>query len=886
MLAVASMPVAATHAEEPEYGIASTSATLSTTQAGAHPDLAVRVDLKTDPSTDAAVAGTRDVSVDLPPGLIAAPSRFPTCPLAAFLAITKYTDPVPCPFESQVGVVKLSQHAFDTNVTGSEPLYNLPPGDGAVARFGFVAGVMAKVLDFRVEPEDGYRLHAELRGLPDIFVMNGAETVVWGVPSDPSHDGQRMTPSESLECGYPCQAPGGSRPSEFPPIPLMSNPTWCGPSRAAFALTSYALPGEVFAAGADIPPIVGCDQVPFAPAATLTGTTSTADWSSGFKVGLTLPSDGFEEPDALIDSALRRLVLSLPTGYSLNPAAALGLAACSGSQVGLLASNPPRFDDRPARCPAASKLATASIETPMLGDGLQGKVYLATPREDASRSLVPLYLVAEGNGMLVKLSGRLVLDPGSGQVAARFDDLPPLPLSHLSLDFEAGHDGLLTTPMTCGSTRGEVELYGWSGAKTTQPISLDIRDRPGGAPCDSRPFSPRLIAGTTTAVAGAPSPFVLRIDRASGEQHLGRFEVRLPSGLLPDISTVTQCAVAAAAAGACPSSSQVGRATILAGAGPSPLRIPEDDAAPVYLAGPEAGAPLSLLAVVPVRAGPFDLGRALVHAPVYVDPRTAQVTVRSQPLPQVLQGVPVDYRSLRLRLDRPGFIRNPTSCARSRITSTLTAVEGGRANPGTGFRVSGCKRLRFRPRLSLALGGAPGRGGHPRLTVSLRSPAGSESISRLSVLLPASELLDMRNVNGVCSRRQFARHGCGPGSMYGHASIYSPLLAHPLRGSIRLRESDSRLPDLVASLDGEVDLELVGRVGSPHGRVRVTFGNLPDASFRRLDLALAGAQRGLLVNATDICRADPRATVLAIGQNGARKIFRAPAAACHPKVAR
>jgi hypothetical protein len=872
--AFASMQVAAAKAEEPVYGIESAAASLSTTQAGGHPDLAVRVDLQTDSETGA-TAGTRDVGVDLPPGLVAAPSRFPTCPLSSFLAISMASESSPCPFESQVGMVNLSRHAVGNDVSLPEALYNLPPGDGAVARFGFLAGVSPRILEFRIDPEHGYRLHAELRGLPDLFLLSGAEAVVWGVPSDPSHDGQRMTPYETSHCRYPCQAPGGSRPSDFPPLPLMSNPTWCGPSRADFTATSYAFPGEVFADSADVPPIVGCDQVPFAPVATLAGTATAADSPSGFELGLALSTSGFEGPDALVDSALHRLDVSLPPGFSVNPAAAPTLAACSGIQVGLLAPDPPVFDGRPADCPAASKLATASIETPMLADGLDGNVYLATPREDASHSLVPLYLVAEGNGILVKLAGRLILDPESGQVEARFDDLPPLPISQLSLDFEAGQRGLLTTPATCGSHRGEVDLNGWSGAETRQPFSLETREGPGGAPCDP-PFSPRLSGGTTPAVAGASAPFVLGIDRDPGEQHLSRFAVRLPPGLLPDVSDVRRCGPDDAAAGTCPASSKVGSVSILAGSGPSPLRIPAADAAPapVYLAGPEAGAPLSLLAAVPVRAGPFDLGRAIVRAAVYIDRRTAQAKVRSQPLPQVLGGVPVDYRRVRLRLDRPGFIRNPTSCALTRIGSTLTAVEGGRATPGASFRVAGCDRLRFRPRLFLALRGAPGRGGHPRLTVRLRNPAGSENISRLSVLLPATELLDMRAVKGVCSRTQFAGNRCGTGSIYGHAGVSSPLLAHPLRGPIRLRESGSRLPDLVASLDGEVDLELVGRVGSPHARVRVTFGDLPDASFRRLDLALGGRKRGLLVNAADLCRAEPRATVAVTGQNGIGRIFR------------
>lgn len=873
VFAVAAMPVSVAGAELPEYGIQSSSVSLSTTQAGAHPDLTVRLDVKTDPATGAAFAGTRDVGVDLPPGLVAAPSKFPTCPIGTFLASVALSETSPCPIDSQVGLINLGLRIGE-NVVVPEALYNLPPDDDEVARFGFFPPGRPTILDFRIGPEDGYRLHAELHGLPDFFLMNSAEAVVWGIPSDPAHDAQRLTPYESNECQYPCQAPGGSRPSDFPPIPLLTNPTWCGPAVAGFALTSYALPGETFEDSAGMPPIGGCERVPFAPAVDLSSTTGVTDSPSGIGFELRLPSDGFEGPDALVSSALQRLAISLPMGYALNPAAAAGLAACGRGEVGLLGADPAIFDDRPAICPPASKLGIASIQTPMLADALQGGVYLATPREDRSHSLVPLYLVAEGDGMVVKLRGRLVLDPGSGRVEVLFDELPPLPVSELSVDFGAGGDGLLTTPQTCGTHRGEVDISASSGAATAQPISLDTARGPGGAACNPQPFSPRLIAGTTAPVAGAPSPFVLRIDRAPGEQHLRQFEVALPRGLLPDVSDVATCAAAAGSAGTCPSSSRVGSASILAGAGSTPLRMPESAAAPapVYLTGPEAGAPFGLVTSVPAQLGPFDLGRVVVRAAIQVNPRTAQVEVRSQPLPQVLDGVPIDYRRLRLELDRPGFIRNPTSCARSRIVATMSAVEGGRVSPSTSFQVGSCDRLRFHPRLSLGLRGAMGRGGHPALAIRLESPAGSESISRLSVLLPATELLDMHHIKDVCSRENMARRRCGRGSAYGRAAVSSPLFARPLRGPVRLRESRGRLPNLVASVHGEVGLDLVGQVESLRGRVQVTFGDLPDAPFRHLDLSLAGGENGLLVNTADLCRADTRATVAVTGQNGTRRV--------------
>jgi hypothetical protein len=875
--ALALVPAAAAHAASSEYGIQSTAVSLSTAAAGAHPDLSLRVDLKTDPVTGAAVAGTRDVAVDLPPGLIAAPAKFPVCPVEPFFRTLETGEEPPCPVESQVGVVNLGIFTGDTTGVLPEPLYNLPPADGAPARFGFFISLVPQILEFSVRPEDGYRLHAEIHGALDFYVMNSAEAVVWGVPSDPAHDTLRMTPAEAGECGYACHAPGNSRPSPFPAVPLTTNPTWCGGATVQFATTTYARPGDIFRDTAEIPAIGGCEGLAFGPTAEVAATTTTVDSPTGLRLHLHMPREGFETAGALAPSALRGLVVSLPSGYSLNPAAAAHIGVCSERQVGLLDDQPPVFDNAPSDCPQDSSIGTASISTPILGEDLRGAIYLATPGDNPSNSLVGLYLVAERGGVIVKLAGRLVLDPSSDRLEARFDDLPPLPISDVSVEFERSGVGLLTTPLTCGTHQGNVSFHGWSGRTTTQAIPLPTESSPSGVPCGPPPFHPGLIAGTTTAVAGSTSPLEVRIERAPGEQNLSRFDVTLPPGLLPDIAKVQICT--APSTGACPAASQVGSVSILAGAGPAPLRIPEPGSAsaPIYLAGPEGGAPFSLVTDVPVRAGPFDLGHVAVRARLYLDPRTAQATVRSEPLPQVVDGIPIAYRQLRLTLDRAGFIRNPTSCRGMRISSTMTGAEGGKAAPSSRFRVGSCRDLRFHPRLAIALGGSTGRGGHPSLSMHLRGAAGGENLSRLSVLLPATELLDTRHVSGVCSAAPFGGdRGCGFKAVYGHATVSSSLLAQPLRGPVYLSSSARRLPDLAASVTGPISLTLVGRVDSVGGRLRVIFANLPDAPLTELQLGLVGARRGLLVNDANLCQANPRATVVFTGQNGRRRVLTSP----------
>ena len=76
----------------------------------------------------------------------------------------------------------------------------------------------------------------------------------------------------------------------------------------------------------------------------------------------------------------------------------------------------------------------------------------------------------------------------------------------------------------------------------------------------------------------------------------------------------------------------------------------------VYLTGPYEGAPFGLSVVVPALAGPFDLGTVVMRAKVAVDPHTAQLTVTSDPLPAIEEGVPLDIRTIDVTVDRPDFI--------------------------------------------------------------------------------------------------------------------------------------------------------------------------------------------------------------------------------------
>ena len=90
----------------------------------------------------------------------------------------------------------------------------------------------------------------------------------------------------------------------------------------------------------------------------------------------------------------------------------------------------------------------------------------------------------------------------------------------------------------------------------------------------------------------------------------------------------------------------------------------------------------------------------------------------------------------------------------------------------------------------------------------------------------------------------------------------------PLQGPVYLRSSNHELPDLVASLDGQIHVDLAGRIDSVGERIRNTFWAVPDAPVSKFVLTMKGGAKGLLVNNTELCDARPRAKPEFAAQNG------------------
>jgi hypothetical protein len=833
-------------------------------EAGAHPDqVIVGLDLNsiatppTSPTQIAAAGSIRHFQLELPPGFLGNPTVPGECTPAELTVGA-------CPRSAQVGRIDLATGPFapaDLSKTYSQPVFNMQSPHGVLADLAFAISGNPVHIKFSLDPANGYAILASAADVNETESLLDLRMTLWGVPADHSHDSERCgAPNDtSSECATDLEAK-----------PFLTVPSQCGTDQTITLrkVDSWQHPG-FFAP--EIPyPLPGqaseCDKPRFEPSLSATPTVAQADSPTGLQVHINVPQN--QNPNALAIPPLRDFQLTLPAGMRISPSAADGLDSCTAAEIGLGTNDP-------VSCPDASRIGEATITTPLLANPLQGFIYMAAPRANPSGSLFALYLVVadtEDRGVLLKLPGRLDLDPASGQISASFENLPQLPFDQLDLSFRSGSRAPLLSGPACGPQT--ITALVSSYARPADPVSLTdsyaINEGPTGAPCApaaNRPFAPKLSAGTINPSAAARTPFVFKLSRADSEQPLSRLAATLPPGLLASTTAIPTCpedAIAPIPSGegsaarqllapSCPAASRLGTATIVTGAGPDPLYL----SGSVYLAGPYRSAPYSLIVIVPVLAGRFDLGTLSARIAVEVDPETAQLHLTSEPFPTILAGIPIDLRSIRLDLDRSGLIRNPSSCAETAIAGIATSEQGTAVPISNRFQVGDCAALALKPRLNLRLSGGLGRNAHPTVTIDLAPRPADANLRAAGLALPYGLFLDPARLRASCTRQRFAAHDCPPSARLGWAEVTSPLLPSPQPGRLFLLEGDGRLPDLATSLGGRVPLDLHGHLDARHTRIHASFDSLPDVPISHLHVVLKGGFRGLLVNSENLCRRRP-----------------------------
>jgi hypothetical protein len=834
------------------------------TLAGAHPDLVVTYLLEPDPALPSRPSGeVKEAVSDLPPGFVGDPTAVPACE-EWVMGSGK------CAPDSQVGVITLyvgfgEKPVFIVPV--ELPVYNLVPSHGHAAELGWNILGPANALGYAsVEPGTGYGLRLTLPNIPTALSIGpifGAQLHLWGVPAESSHDPERFV-------GFFSQG----HPSTAPLRPFLTNPVACDGSQpeVKISMDSWQDPAKFVPATALLPAITGCDALAFDPSISVQPTIATAGEPTGLQVGLKIPQN--DEPNARATGRLHRAIVTLPAGMSLSPSAGDGLEACSDVAFAVSST-------APAGCPSASQIGTVKVVTPLLSNPLEGELFIGEPlcgntahpapcdaKYAEEGKLFRLFLQARGSGVTIKLPGTLSVNPSTGQVTTRFLENPQLPFSELKLNVDGGPRAPLANPSTCGIFTATSDLTPWSSPFTPDATPSGEFEVTG---CAAPRFAPSFTAGTTNNQAGAFSPFTVTLSRTDQDQSLGTITTQMPPGVSGMLSKVPLCGEAEANAGTCPAASLIGHTTVGVGAGSNPLYL----GGSVFLTGPYRGAPFGLSIVVPAKAGPFNLGTEVVRAAIRIDPRTAAVTIASAPLPRILDGVPLQIRTVNVTVDRPGFMFNPTDCSPLSVGGTITSTQGATANVSSRFQAANCATLPFKPSLQVSTSAKTSRKNGASLHVVVRSGAGQANIHSVHVTLPKIMPSRLPTLQQACIDTVFNENPakCPAGSKVGGAVAHTPVLAKPLSGPMYfVSHGGAAFPDLVAVLQGEgVTVELVGQTAIKNNVTSSTFASVPDVPIVRFDMTLPQGTHSVLTAIGSLCKQRAKLTMPTTirGQNGA-----------------
>jgi hypothetical protein len=875
------------------------------TQAGLHP-----YQLDVGFGFDEAVPGIpdgdpRELSIGLPPGLLLNPNALTVCQAAEFdiprnSPFESSSSGESCPESSQLGTAEVD--AAGKGAPLRFGLFNLKPPRGVAARIGFAPYGQPIVFDFTIpQGEDGTSaIVLRARSLPPMLDLTGLRLSFWGNPWMPSHDGERGNCLNEAEPGFPwakCQTAAGGQTGRE--VAYLSLPARCAPD-LPFTATAVSWQGdgpvsaEAFNRDPGGPPLplTGCGRLHAETTVTGGLNDTKASSPSGYRVTLESNTETLTKTHELLTPAIRQAVISLPDGVTINPSVGAGLIGCAPAQFAAETADSAQGKG----CPNGSKIGDFSTRSALFNPGelFSGSIYLATPHDNPFDSLLAVYLVAKlpARGFQVKLAARIDPDPVTGNLTATIDKLPQIPYSDLELNFRTGQRAFLITPPACGEARSTATLTPWaegvdsivSGYNSAIETGIDAGPCPSGTP----PFHPGSVAGAYNPNVGSYTPYFVHLTRRDTEQEITSYSLVLPKGITAKLAGIPFCPDADIAAArtrsgtaeeqspSCPAASQVGRTSSGYGVG-NALTYANGR---VYLAGPYHGAPLSLVTINSATLGPFDLGTIVIRSAFQIDPLTAQLRIdssASDPIPHILDGIPLHLREVRIYIDRPEFTHNPSSCEASQLESTLTgsgatfgdAADDSSASASSFFQLLNCLTLGFHPQLGIRLRGGARRGAYPSMRATFASRGAQDSnLKRIEVTMPHSEFLAQNHLRAICTRPQFQAEKCPKGSAYGTAVAYTPLFDQPLRGEVFLRSSDNTVPDLVANLrSGSIRIELRGKISSAHGGIRVFFDEVPDAPISRFTMTLYGGKRGLLRNSANICASPPLATVRALGQN-------------------
>jgi hypothetical protein len=877
------------------------------TQAGSHPHELVsnftlyshyqRMETNADSPYVREPNGTlKDVSVDLPPGLVGDPNATPKKCTLTQLREEKSSVNF-CPAESEVGLLQANWSEQTPYVQHwEENIYNMvsPHGVGLQLGSNFIGPLL--FINSTVRAGGDYPIQSTVANAPPAAPLLSNRLTIMGVVGE-----------------------GESRK------PFLTLPTGChGPLIATMSADSYQEPGRFAeakpsvshnAAGTPVG-LTGCSKLLFPPSISVSPDTTDASTSSGLTVGVHVSQSAAFNPDGLAESALRDTTVTLPEGVALNPAGADGLEACSEGLAGFegltafdtefepgvttATFNPTLLDQlQPgvSFCPDGSKIGTVKIKTPLLEHELEGAVYLANQNANPFGSLIAMYMFVEDpiSGSVVKLTGEVRLSE-TGQISTTFENTPDLPFENLELHFFGGERAPLTTPSRCGTYTTQASFVPWDdNGPVNTSASFNIEHGPDGGPCPgvSLPFSPSLAAGTTDNQAGGFSPFTMTMSREDGQQSLQAVSLKMPPGLSGLLTGVELCPEPQADEGLCGPGSLIGETTVSVGVGNDPFSV---KGGRVYLTGPYKGAPFGLSIVNPTKAGPFDVEKdtsnpgydppcdcLVVRARIEVNPITADLTITSDnegtyKIPPILDGIPLQIKHVNVTIDRAGFTFNPTNCSPTSIAGSLDSTEGSSDTLSVPFQATNCARLSFKPGFSVSTSGKTSRKDGASLHAKLvypKLPFGTQAnIATVKVDLPRQLPSRLSTLQKACVDAVFAANpsNCPAASRVGMAKATTPLLPVPLSGpAYFVSHGGAKFPELIVVLEGygvTVDLHSETYI-SKAGITSSTFRTVPDVPVGTFELTLPEGKYSALAANGNLCKSKLKMPTAFTAQNGA-----------------
>lgn len=803
-------------------------ATLAT-QAAAYNDFcfALRTTSNVKPGGD----DLKQTIIDSPQGVLANVDIAPQCSPAKFAATSHSA--AACGVETQVGAATAAIRAdvfglqIPLNVKGR--VYNLNHTNNEVGLLGIQLDPQLAGIGL---PKSKILLRFTLRPSPDV----GLRAVAEGLPRTADSGLGLQLPIAIDTFGFRFW---GSK-LDHPTMPDSFSRTGssCEPAVTNFSSTSY---GNVVSTLSRTYQPTGCDKLTIGQTASVTTSERRPDVPTETVVDIR--PERSKTPDTVATVNPGKSVVTLPPGLMLGAQGASGpdgLPLCSNEAFALNSNTPPT-------CPAASATATVKFTSPNLKEPFVGKAYLG---EQTGKNRLPQLMISvdqagtAADAPRVKLLGQLTIDD-QGRLVTTLSGLPDVPFTSFLLTFRGGTNGVTSTPRSCGTGVGESVLIPTSSATplSTAPLSLTV-DQDCVDPANFAPSFGAAFASIQAGGAGDPTFVIERPDRSA---RLGKAVVHLAPGMLASLKGVPECAAADAAAGNCPASTRVGSVSVRAGVGPSPTTTPSGT---VYLAERPAGAVAGLAIVAPVSFGEVNLGQLVVPARIDLRPGDLGLDLTTE-VPATFLDIPLNLRSMAVSLDRPGFSKNPTSCAPLSLSADLTSDLGTTATPTATAQMTGCAGLPFTPQVQASLPAGTKVGDSAGVTTKVALPGNQSALKSVKVTLPVGIGADLTRVARACPIADFrAGAGCDnavTGSLTGTLAI----LDEGITGRVVLvKYPNETLPGIGLDIKGRFSARIEGhvKIGST-GQLIVTLDSLPDAPIDDLTLVFApGDQSALKVS--------------------------------------